>query len=484
MKFLFLIPPENYFPQRYPDRLYGCSYSYDYKPPVHLLLAATIARDAGIEVALIDSIAEKLDSAELHEMIADHQPVGAYCFFTPYVAQVGDLKLKAELRAKYGNDPMMIFMGAAPTWKPEEFIESERDVVLRGEFEASMKSLAENRLDVDYASMQGVTFMDRGELRSTDRGEFLDIEALPYPDRSLLNGFYQVNRLNVHPVTAAVFSRGCAYSCKFCAPMALDQAIELEYKKEQSWYDKRPPLRLRTARQVIAEFEHIAKLGYKGVEVADNVFNWNKKRTLEICEGIKPLGLEWLCLNRSPQMQDMEVLQAMKDAGCKLVYMGTESFDQGILDAADKRQPVGSIKDAVDNLNAVGIEPEISVLVGASHEETRETAEKSVEEALKLNTRFMHIGAFTPFPNTEYYDLAKKNGWLKSGDYSPADMIMKPQIDLPGLSGEEMYEISHKAIRRQYLRPKAIWRHFLKVRSLRDFGHKSKMFVKFLLHMK
>jgi len=34
--------------------------------------------------------------------------------------------------------------------------------------------------------------------------------------------------------------------------------------------------------QIVAEFEDIAAKGIRGVEIADNVFTWGKKRTMAI----------------------------------------------------------------------------------------------------------------------------------------------------------------------------------------------------------
>ena len=109
----------------------------------------------------------------------------------------------------------------------------------------------------------------------------------------------------------------------------MDQAVDLEFKRRLAdgghRYEKRAPLRKRTPEQVVAELRDIAALGYKGVEIADNIFTWGKQRTLEICRGIEDLDLDWICLARAGMLHDPEVVGAMKRAGCKLVYMGSET---------------------------------------------------------------------------------------------------------------------------------------------------------------
>lgn len=172
---------------------------------------------------------------------------------------------------------------------------------------------------------------------------------------------------------------------------------------------------MRPAEQVVAEMREIAELGYRGIEIADNQFIWSKERTREICEGIRDLNLRWICNARAPHLHDIDIVKMMAKAGCQMVYMGTESFCQEILDDIRKQIVVEDVKKAVETCRSGGIEPEVSVMIGGSPLETRETIKKSMREAKKLGTPFVHYSAVLPFPNTEFYDEAKKNGWLSRG---------------------------------------------------------------------
>ena len=116
-------------------------------------------------------------------------------------------------------------------------------------------------------------------------------------------------------------SRGCGFRCTFCCTNAVDQAIELEFKRGMARYDKRPPLRKRTVDQIVAEFEDMAALGYRGVEIADNIFTWGKARTIEICDRIAPLNMNFICLARANMLNDPEMVQALARGGCENIYM-------------------------------------------------------------------------------------------------------------------------------------------------------------------
>lgn len=482
MRLFFIVPPEEYNEVGSPiDRVYGCNYGYDYKPPIHMLSAATVAQECGHDVRFLDCPAENIHEEEFEDLIK-REDFDAAFFFTPYLSMEEDRRAGEFIRREKGEDVPLVFMGAAPTWKPDYFLETVNSLVIRGEPEITLKELLEsfdgNRNPED---IRGLSFMKNGRQVHNEFREFLDVNELPIPDRRLLRGTYRVNRLNVDRVTVMCVSRGCAYRCTFCAPNAVDQATEIEYKRLQDKYVKRPPLRKRTAEKVIEEFKEIARLGYKGIEVSDNHFLWEKSRTMEICEGIKDLGLEWICLARAPFLHDPEVICALRDAGCKMVYMGTESFVQEILDDIRKEIRVDDIFKAVKTCEECGVEPEVSVMMGASALETPETIDFSLKMAKKLGTRFVHYSVALPFPNTELYDLVKENHWFVRGEFESVDNAKEAIVNLPHISAKELEKKLRWSYFRQYYSPRGIWMTLKNIRSPGDFLHKVKMGFK-LLH--
>jgi anaerobic magnesium-protoporphyrin IX monomethyl ester cyclase len=302
----------------------------------------------------------------------------------------------------------------------------------------------------------------------------LDVSSLPMPDRRLLRGTYGANRLDADPITVMAVSRGCGFKCNFCTPNAVDQAIELEFKRTQARYVDRPPLRKRTVDQIVAEMEDIASLGYRGVEIADNVFTWGKARTTEICRRIEPLGLQWICLARANMLHDDAMLQAMRRAGCRMVYMGSESFDDGMLADMVKDLKVADVKKAVEACRRNGIEPEVSVLMGGSPNETWRSLAYSWRAARSLGTPFVHFSVALPAPSTELYDIAREQGWFVDGDFVPTDNARDVIVNLPHLSAGELRLALKLAYAGQYLHPRVIARQVRSVRSAADFARKAR----------
>ena len=478
MRAVFLVPPPEYNALGIPvDRVYGCNYGFDYKPPIHFLALATFARDVlGWQVRLVDCPAEGIDRATFESdtfQVQEFDGADVVLFWSTYLSAIEDIDA-ARLIALRHPRVRLVFMGTGPTWRPEEFRVEERAFLLLGEPEHTLADLDEawrgQRL---LEGTPGLGWFEGGAYRRGPFRDLLDVTSLPMPDRTLLRGTYRANRLEAGPITTMAVSRGCGFRCTFCTTNAVDQAIDLEFKLLHPAAVKRAPLRKRSVEQVIAEFRQIASLGYKGVEIADNIFTWGKSRTLEICAGIEDLGLSWICLARANMLHDPEVVAAMARAGCKMVYMGSESFDDGLLDDMVKEIKVRDIEKAVRTCRENGVEPEVSVLIGGSPNETWGTLWRSWRASRRLGTRFVHFSVTLPSPSTQMYDDAIENGWFVDGDFRPVDNQREVIVDLPHLSHRELRLALKVAYAAQYLSPAGIWKQVSRVRHLADVRHKA-----------
>lgn len=476
MKALFLVPPSEYNARGLPiDRVYGCNYGFDYKPPIHFLQVATYARDVlGWQVRLLDCPAEGVD-ARAFQAGAAREAWDVVLHWATYLSAVEDLEAARRIHAVH-PETRFVFMGTAPTWKPEEFRVGRHSYCLLGEPEHTLRDLdAAWRGERPVEGIDGLGwFQADGQPARGGARALLDVTTLPIPDRCLLHGRYRANRLEVERITTMAVSRGCGFRCTFCCTNAIDQAIELEFKRGQAAYVERPPLRKRTVEQIIAEFQDIAAQGYQGVEIADNIFTWGKRRTQEICAGIAPLGLQWICLARANMLHDGEQIRAMADAGCKLVYMGSETFDDGLLEDCIKEIHVTDVIKAVQTCRDNGVEPEISVLIGASPNESWRTVINSWRMSRRLGTRFVHFSVALPAPSTAMYDEAVAKGWFVDGDFRPADNAREVIINLPNLSRGELELALKLAYATQYLSPQGLWAQLSTVRRPRDLVHKGK----------
>jgi radical SAM superfamily enzyme YgiQ (UPF0313 family) len=327
----------------------------------------------------------------------------------------------------------------------------------------------------DQASLKeipGISYGESGNKVHTCGNQVMDdLDILPFPDRSLLDSSKYCNpKLSRQPFTTMLASRGCSFGCYFCVPNSLSFSREIEYKRE--YKTGKPPVRLRSARNIINEFSLLATQGYLSISFIDDQFIWNADRTIEICEGIAPFGVDWSCLARADMLQNKAVVYAMAKAGCKYVDIGIESFSQEILDYIGKGCKVEDVYSAVANLKQAGIAPELNILLASCPLETEETIEKTFQETLRLKVDYVLFSVCTPFPYTSFNTIAKAEGWMIKQEYEPVDPMKESFISYPHLTKRQLDTIIRRLYYRYYFRPTYLLKRISKLRSFKDLLNK------------
>ena len=247
--------------------------------------------------------------------------------------------------------------GALATFEPERMLQ-HFDAVVVGEGE----------------NVIGTAITSRGIVRGTKP----DFDRLPFPDYEGF-GIDRYNELHSVRYTGVLTSRGCPYSCRFCA-----QTCSFQF---------------RTLTSVFAEIDlYRAKYGVEHIVFNDNTLNLKKDRFLAICEGMKERGLTWTAAIRVDRF-DEEMAQAAKEGGCKFFIVGIESFDDAKLAAMGKEITSSQIIAALDLLHKYGIGYHGSVLLGLPGE-TYADIIREVEEVPKGYNVFPAL--VQPFVGTGY----------------------------------------------------------------------------------
>ncbi|MFQ6052321.1 MAG: B12-binding domain-containing radical SAM protein [Candidatus Hydrothermarchaeota archaeon] len=147
------------------------------------------------------------------------------------------------------------------------------------------------------------------------------MDELPFPARHLLKIEEYTKRL-----TTVVSSRGCPFSCSFCATPKISG---------RKW-------RARSPRNVVDEMQEIQKkFGFDRISFVDDNFTLNPSRVMEICEEIKNRGLEifWGCESRVDTIvKNPPMVKKMSETGCTIVLIGVESASQKVLDDYGKKK--------------------------------------------------------------------------------------------------------------------------------------------------
>ncbi len=152
------------------------------------------------------------------------------------------------------------------------------------------------------------------------------------------------------------FSRGCPFDCDFCDVVSL--------------FGRKP--RLKTPAQVLAELDHLHRLGWRGtVMLVDDNFIGHQARTKELLAAM----VDWQKARRVPfsfltqasvnLADDPEMLLLMATANFTEVFLGIETPSLSSLKECNKRQNQGrDLLEAVRTIQSYGLEVMGGFIVG------------------------------------------------------------------------------------------------------------------------
>ncbi len=206
------------------------------------------------------------------------------------------------------------------------------DYVIRGEGEEAFAQLC-LRLH-DNAPVRGIPGLSHRHDNELIRGQpqrIANLDALPFPDRSLLtypgyaSQWYGFSLPKLPKMATAFSSRGCPFHCTFCSDTMLSDG----------------KIRTRSAANVYAELQILAAQGYGMVVFFDDNLTVKRNRLRELCTMLieQPLGLRLACAGTLHTLT-LQELRMMRKAGFDIVFLGVESGSDAQL--ARYRKPVRS----------------------------------------------------------------------------------------------------------------------------------------------
>jgi anaerobic magnesium-protoporphyrin IX monomethyl ester cyclase len=357
------------------------------------------------------------------------------------------------------------------TLMPDESMErTEVDLVVRGEAEDTIveivravestgqRGLASGPLHLPgepWGDIQGLTCRNlAGKIvHNVPRSLRQDIESIPWPAYHL----FKIERYtNLQPLTdgldpharayTLLTSRGCPYQCIYCSKPITGN----------TW-------RARSPEDVIAEWRYLVEeMGATEIGITDDVWNLKPDRAKEICRLLTSEGLNtvpWVPIHgMRADHADPELFQLMKQAGCKRVGFGVESGNQAVLDSIKKRQTLDDVRRAFQWAKDAGLQT-MGFFIFGLPSDTEESMEDTIRFALELDPDMANFMLAAPYPGTELWEIARRDGRLFSTnwrDYAIHDE--KARYELPTLPAELVVHKWHEANRRFYLRPRQLWR--------------------------
>ena len=361
-------------------------------PPYGLISLAAYLIEQGHEVKIEDYIVNPYSNNRIRTVIKNYKPeiVGATSV-TMNVNQA--LNILRDYR-EVSVDLVTVMGGPHVSFDAENVLLENKfvDFIVRGEGEITFTELCENLgEEKKYSEIDGLSYRSDGQIVHNKKREFIeDINILPSPARHLLQlSKYKAIGLPVNMIT----SRGCPFECIFCV------GSKMVGRK----------VRYFSVDRVVDEFEMLSKMGFKQINIADDLFTSNKKRCISICDEIvrRDIVHPWTAFARVDTVS-VEMLTSLKKSGCIALCFGIESGNQEILDTVKKKTNLSACKEAVEMCYEAGIDPMTSYILGLPGE-TPETVRQTVDLSKSLSKCYgYHILA--PFPGTEVRERSDEYG--------------------------------------------------------------------------
>lgn len=439
---ILLIKPGEFFEKKnnYVNLLEGSV------PPLGLAYLAARAEKDGHVVKILDMEAEPMSAQYFKRYLLGFSPEIVGISLTVLTFHLG-ARVAFFIREFFGQVPILVG-GPGFTLYPEEIIKhSCFDYGLVGEADYSFPNFLNFISGKSDEVPHGLIYKKGGKIITNGSSPIIveNLDQLPLPARHLFGGKYLSPLPRYEPSATMITSRGCPFRCEFCSRVPGEDL-----------------LRLRSAQNVIMEFKEIVSSGYKEVRLYDDVFTFDKKRTLDICGGLisGKIKTNWTILSRADSL-DEEILTALKESGCYRISIGVESGSDRILKLMNKGTTIKMIREKVDLIKRFKIEVSSFIMIGFPGE-TDETMKETAKFLSEINPDHCVFTMFCPMPGSPFFTHLPGDSSVKNGF---ADFLSLKTPDFPVYYGSLNREIRekqyHRLVKIFYLRPKNVF-NFLK----------------------
>ena len=282
-----------------------------------------------------------------------------------------------EIAARFRDRNIPVLMGGPHATFYAGEIAEHADAVCIGEAEEVFPAMLE-----DAAA---------GRLKKIYRGDRpAPLAGLPAPRWDLLDPRKYV----FYRPFVIQYSRGCPYTCDFCAERRLNGDYGYRY---------------RPTEEVV---EDIKRCGSRHIFFAASQFAGNKAHAMELMEALIPLKIRWSTLVSAHFCLDPKFMDLAERSGLLHVNMGVESIDQKTLHAMNKdSNRVRQYGDVIHNLTRRDISYSLNFVFG-SDEEEEDVFRTTLEFLFEHKAQTAYFNILVPLRGTLVHEQLKADGRL------------------------------------------------------------------------
>jgi anaerobic magnesium-protoporphyrin IX monomethyl ester cyclase len=411
MKVLFVEPPK--------DTWFVMG---EYLPPPFgiIQLAAYIEREVkNVEIEVLDCSAQRADWRGLEKRVESYSPdivaSSALATCNTYV-----VARTLEAVKRINPDALTVTGGQHFTATAQESLETypEIDVVVRGEGEQTLAELvggAEKKSS--FPQVKGISFRHGGKIyHNPPRPLIEDLDMLPYPGyhfvKDVVHKYHFAAMAGLDaPYALIEGSRGCVHTCTFCT----------------QWRHWQGMWRVKSPERIADEMEFCYRdYGSRFIWLTDDNLG-SGDRVSKVADEVLRRGmlddLMWFAQARCDDVvRNEKALPRLRKSGLRWVLLGVESPKQSTLENFKKKITVEDAKKAVRLLKENDIAAHAMFIIGERKDTAKSIADLR-EFVDELDPDFAIFAILTPFPGTEIFEEAKRNGLIEDSNWSHYDMV-------------------------------------------------------------
>ncbi len=367
-------------------------------PPLGMASVVQYIRQKNaLAVEVIDEVVEPQTEEELRLKILSYQGelvVGISCLTATIPRALNIARLIKNIRP----ETHVVFGGVHVTVMPEEsLLTGVVDVVVRNEGELTMSELCTlwaKRKSIDH--VDGISRLLNGKIvHNPNRKEIISLsefESFPFD-------LFDKNADLYSSFSTVITSRGCPFDCIFCSNRVITGKRYRTYSDEY----------------VLNTIETLVRV-YKQnlVTIIDDNIIVNKNRFQRITQGIIDRGLNkeaaFVCQFRAEDISE-SIINRLHEANFIFVSSGFEASSNRLLKIIKKNETVEEIHHGLDMACRGGLVVTTTFIFGlpTETEADRKHAFKIVGD---LNLSSIRYNIAIPYPGTELYNIAEKEGRL------------------------------------------------------------------------
>jgi len=451
--------------------------------PIWLGYACGILEEDGNKVQLVDAVAKKWDILQTVEDMSMFRPK-FLVVESNFTSISNDLEIVRAFKSRMPETAVAVVGPPASRMAEEILADPAVDFVARREYDFTLRDLVRTlRKGSDIGSVRGLSFKRGNEIIHNPDRDYLnsvDLDTIPFLAKAIkkhlgVSSYFLDHTL--HPMIQIFTGRGCPAQCTFCS-----------WPKNMMGHR----YRVRSIANVVDELEWIqANLSeVREVFFEDDTFSIDNRRVAAIADEIKRrnLRLIWSCNARATL--DYETMRKMRAAGCRLLVVGYESGDDGILKTIKKGLTTERAQRFTHDAKRAGLLILGDFIVGLPGE-TRKTVEQTRRFILgAVKPDFLQVAVASPIPGTEFFDWACAQGYLLTNDMKQSideHGFMRCILRYPSLSESEIEHFAYDLKKEYYVSLRYLWMTLKRIfrkngwHELRMLWNSARNFARYLL---